>query len=145
MKKNKINFGYYLFIISSLIFFLTIYSPIIRKILNEMEINTDKKFIIVTTIIGSIMIILVAIVNYYILSFISYKIMNYKLKKVTYRRFSYIYSITLFPISIEKLICSLISYINGSVVTSISLYQLKQFNNIYIDFFMKLINQFYME
>ncbi|EOU2117170.1 hypothetical protein C0L78_12280, partial [Clostridium perfringens] len=109
MKKLKSNIGFYLFVFSSLTFFLAIYFSTILKILKIPDLNIviDRKFMLLTSILGSISIIAITIINFYFLSFLSYKIMNIKSREnVLYSKFKYVYSLILIPISIEKLLCS---------------------------------------
>ncbi len=145
MKKLKSNIGFYLFVFSSLTFFLAIYYSILLKILEVKDLNIfiDKKFIILTSILGSVSIIIITILNFYFLSFLSYKIMNIKsIDKVSYSNFKYIYSLTLIPISIEKLFCSILTINNKKVFSSLSLHQLIQSNNNVINFLMKILDPF---
>lgn len=145
MKKLKSNIGFYLFIFTSLTFFLAIYFSTILKILKITDLNIviDRKFIILTSFLGSISIIVITIINFYFLSFLSYKIMNIKsIDEVSYNKFKYIYSLILIPISIEKLVCSILTISSKNVISSISLYQIIQSNNKVIDFFIKIINPF---
>ena len=142
MKKNNLYIGYYLFVISSLILLLSIYAPTVSKVFKEMDINVDNKFIILTTIVGAVLIVFIAIINYHIIVFISYKIMSIKMKDVSYADFKYMYSFAFIPIAIEKLICSIVTSTSGSIVPSICLSQVLKFNITYMNFIMKLINPF---
>ena len=145
MKKLKSNIGFYLFVFSSLTFFLAIYFSTILKILKIPDLNIviDRKFMLLTSILGSISIIAITIINFYFLSFLSYKIMNIKSREnVLYRKFKYVYSLILIPISIEKLLCSIFTISSKNVISSLSLYQIIKSNNNIINFFIKIINPF---
>ena len=142
MKKNKIPIGYYLFIITTVTLFFTVYPSAISDALSDFNIEVDGKFIVLTGIIGALFIILAAIINYHILAFISFKIMTIKIEDASYSEFKYIFSRSFIPVAAEKLICAVFNMMSEDIAVSISMSQIYTINNVYMDFIIKLLNPF---
>lgn len=142
MVKCKIPIGYYLFIITSVILFFTVYPSAISAALSDFNIEVDGKFIVLTSIIGALFIILAAIINYHILAFISFKIMTMKVEEASYDDFKHVFSFSFIPVAAEKLICAVINILSEDMAVSISISQIYTINNVYVDFIIKLLNPF---